>query len=50
MVYSHNNILFPIVIAMAALNAMPIMSVSCMDGEASELMVRGYNLMEFSAW
>ena len=50
MVYSHNNILFPIVLAMVALNAMPIMSVSCLDGEACELMVRGYNLMEFSAW
>lgn len=38
------------VVAMIALNAMPIMSVSCLDGEACELMVRGYNLMEFSAW
>lgn len=38
------------VAAMIALNAMPIMSVSCLDGEACELMVRGYNLMEFSPW
>ena len=38
------------VVAMIALNAMPIMSVSCLDGEACELTVRGYNLMEFSAW
>ena len=38
------------VVAMVALNAMPIMSVSCMDREACELMVRGYNLMEFSPW
>ena len=50
MVYSHNNILFPAVVAMVALNAMPIMSVSCVDGEACELMIRGYNLMEFSPW
>ena len=38
------------VVAMIALNAMPIMSVSCLDGEACELVVHGYNLMEFSAW
>ena len=50
MVYNHNNILFPAVVAMVALNAMPIMSASCVDGEACELMVRGYNLLEFSPW
>ena len=38
------------IVAMVALNTMPIMSVSCLDGEACELMVRGYNLMEFSPW
>ena len=38
------------IVAMVALNAMPIMSVSRLDGEACELMVRGYNLMEFSPW
>ena len=38
------------IVAMVALNAMPIMSVSCLDGETCELMVRGYNLMEFSPW
>ena len=33
-----------------ALYALPVMSVCLNDGENCTLLVRGYNLMEFSAW
>lgn len=34
----------------AALFALPVMSVCLNEGESCALLVRGYNLMEFSAW
>ena len=37
-------------IAAVATCALPIMSVYLSDGESCTLFIRGYNLMEFSAW
>ena len=37
-------------IAAASLCMLPVMSVYLNDGEICTLFVRGYNLMEFSAW
>ena len=37
-------------VAMIALNALPILSVHCGGSESCTLMVRGYNLLEFSCW
>jgi uncharacterized membrane protein len=37
-------------LAFVALNALPIFSARCGEGESCTLMVRGYNLLEFSFW
>jgi hypothetical protein len=37
-------------LAFVALNALPIFSAHCGGSESCTLMVRGYNLLEFSSW
>ena len=36
--------------AMLGLNALPILSIHCGGSESCTLMIRGYNLVEFSSW
>ncbi|MBQ7760343.1 MAG: hypothetical protein IJ376_04450 [Acidaminococcaceae bacterium] len=50
MIPSYRNILLLLSVAMVVLNTLPIMSVYSGGGESCTLMVRGYNLIEFSPW
>lgn len=50
MLLNHRNFLLMIALAMVALNTLPILSVHCGGTESCTLMVRGYNLLEFSSW
>jgi hypothetical protein len=50
MVRSSKNIIPFLIAGMLGLNALPIMSAYCGGGESCMLMVRGFNLVEFSVW
>ena len=50
MLLSYRNFLMMLSLAFVALNAFPIFSVHCGGSESCTLMVRGYNLLEFSFW
>lgn len=50
MLFNHRNFLMMLGIAMLALNTLPILSAHCEGSESCTLMVRGYNLLEFSSW
>ena len=50
MIFSHRNFLMMLSFAMVALNTLPILSVHSSGSESCTLMVRGYNLLEFSSW
>lgn len=50
MIPSYRNILLLLSVAMVVLNALPILSVYSGGSESCTLMVRGYNLLEFSHW
>lgn len=50
MVRSSKNIIPFLIAGMLGLNALPIMSAYCAGGESCMLMVRGFNLVEFSPW
>ncbi len=47
---NYRNFLMMLSLAFVALNTMPIFSTFCGGSESCTLMVRGYNLLEFSAW
>ena len=50
MVCSSKNIIPLLIVGMLGLNALPIMSAYSGGGESGMLMVRGFNLVEFSVW
>ena len=50
MVYRSKNIIPLLIVGMRGLNALPIMSAYSGGGESGMLMVRGFNLVEFSVW
>lgn len=47
---SYRNFLMMLSLVFVALNALPIFSAHCGGSESCTLMVRGYNLLEFSFW
>ena len=47
---SYRNFMMLLSLAFVALNALPIFSAHCRVSESCTLMVRGYNLLEFSFW
>ena len=47
---SYRNYMMMLSLASVALNALPIFSAHCGGSESCTLMVRGYNLLEFSSW
>ena len=50
MLLSYRNFMMMLSLAFVALNALPIFSAHCGGNESCTLMVRGYNLLEFSSW
>ncbi len=50
MLLSYRNFMMMLSLAFVALNALPIFSAHCGGNESCTLMVRGYNLLEFSVW
>ena len=50
MLFNHRNFMMLLTLATVALNTLPILSVHCGGSESCTLMVRGYNLLEFSSW
>ena len=50
MLIYHRNLLMILSAAMLGLNALPILSAHCGGSESCTLMIRGYNLLEFSSW
>ena len=50
MLLSYRNFMMMLSLAFVALNALPIFSAHCGGSESCTLMVRGYNLLEFSFW
>ena len=50
MLFNNRNFMMMLTLATVALNTLPILSVHCGGSESCTLMVRGYNLLEFSSW
>lgn len=50
MVFNYKNIIPLLIVGMLGLNILPIMSAYSGGGESGMLMVRGFNLVEFSVW
>ena len=50
MLINHRNLLMILSAALLGLNALPILSTHCGSIESCTLMIRGYNLLEFSPW
>lgn len=50
MLFNHRNFFMMLILALMALNMLPIFSIHCGGSESCTLMVRGYNLLEFSSW
>ena len=50
MLINHRNLLMILSAALLGLNALPILSTHCGSIESCTLMIRGYNLLEFSSW
>ncbi len=50
MVRSSKNIIPLLILGMLGLNVLPVMSAYSGGGESCMLMVRGFNLVEFSPW
>lgn len=46
----NKRIIFILLGSLLVICVLPVLSVSISDGESYKLIVRGYNLMEFSAW
>lgn len=50
MLFSHRKFLMMLSFSLVALNTLPILSVHSGGSESCTLMVRGFNLLEFSSW